>query len=126
MSNTLAPAGLLLAGVLTVASPALAATAQASVGATVMAPVSVMDTWADLPVAVSVSGGWVRLVMPPAGPPPLVSSLSNPLNEGDVVGGVSSTPSHAPTADLQGEFATSLSSPTPLSGGRYRVTVAFN
>ncbi|MDB5930066.1 MAG: hypothetical protein JWR60_1773 [Polaromonas sp.] len=125
MSNAFAPAGLLLAGVLTAASPAPAATAQGSVGATVIAPVSVMDTWADLPVAVSVFGGWVRLVMPPAGPPPLLSSLSTPLGEGEAAVGVAPS-GDASAADVQGEFATSLSSPSPSNGGSYHVTVAFN
>lgn len=99
--------------------------ATASTRATVIAPASVMRSWADWPVTVSLSGGWVRLVIPAAAPPPLVSSLSNPLNDGDLV--VRVTPSgDAAAADVRGEFATSLSLLAPQNDGRYRVTVAFN
>lgn len=130
MSTAFVSAGLLFAGVLSVAS-AQAATASANVGATVIAPVSVMISWADLPVTVSLSGGWVRLVMPPARLPLRVSSLSHPLNEADLAVGVSSAGSTtllraATAADLRGEFTTSLSPPAPLNDGSYRVTVAFN
>lgn len=126
MSTAFAP--LLFVIFLSVAS-AQAVTAQAS--ATVIAPASVMRSWADLPVTVVLSGGWVRLVLPPAGPPPLVSSLSPLRDAADLVVRVTSTGGTtllraATAAELRGEFATSLSSLAPLNDGVYRVTVAFN
>ena len=136
MSTAHAPAGLLLAGLLSAAS-AQAVTAQA--GATVIAPVSVISPWADLPVTVSVSGGWVRLVIAPARPQPLGSSPSHPLNEADLAVAVSSAGSttllrEARATDwrsaiegiLNAEFTTSLSTLAALDGGRYSVTVGFN
>jgi hypothetical protein len=105
--------------------------ASASASATVIAPASVMRSLADLPVTVSLSGGWVRLALAPAAPPPLVSSLSPLRDAADLVVRVTSKGGTtllraATAADLRGEFATSLSSPAPLKGGGYRVTVAFN
>lgn len=128
MSIAFAP--LLLAAFLPVGS-AQAVTARASVGATVIAPVSVTSRLADLPVTFSVSGGSVRLMLPLAGPPPLVSSLSPLRDAADVVVQVSSeggttSLGAATAADLRGEFAISLSAPMPLNDGGYRVTMAFN
>ena len=107
------------------------ATASAQVGATVIAPASMMRFGAGWPVTVSLSGGWVRLVLPPTGPPPLVLSLSPLRVTADLIVRVTSaggtTALRAATAvDLHGEFATSLSSLAPLNDGVYRVTVAFN
>jgi len=127
MSTAFAP--FLFLAVLPVAF-AQAATVSAQAGATVIAPASVMRSLADLPVTVVVSGGWVRLVLPSAAPPP-VSSLSA---AGSAVDSAVEVPAAGGTglqggatgADVHGEFATSLSSPAPMSGGSYRVTVAFN
>lgn len=110
---------------------AFAQAASAQVGATVIAPSSLMRSWADWPFTVSVSGGWVRVVLTPAGLPPLVTSLSPLRDAVDQVVAVSSAGGTtllgtATAADLRGEFATSLSLPAPLNGGLYRVTVAFN
>ena len=104
-------------------------TVQAS--AIVIAPISVMNSLADLPVTVSLSGGWVRLALAPATAQLLVSSLSPLRDAADLVVQVTSAGSTAllrtaSATDLRGEFVTSLSSPTPLSDGGYRVTVAFN
>ena len=104
-------------------------TVQAS--AIVIAPISVMNSLADLPVTVSLSGGWVRLALAPATAQLLVSSLSPLRDAADLVVQVTSAGSTAllraaSAADLRGEFVTSLSSPTPLNDGGYRVTVAFN
>jgi len=126
MSIAFAP--LLLAAVPSVAFTQ-AVTAQ--VGATVIAPASVMRSWADWPVTVSLSGGWVRLALPPAGAPLLVSGLSAPHDPADSIVAVSPVDSTTllrpgTAAELRGKFATSLSSPAPLSAGSYRVTVAFN
>lgn len=121
---------LLFVAVLPVAfGQAASITAQAS--ATVIAPASVTRSLADLPVTVVLSGGWVRLVLPPAGPPPLVSSLSPLRDAEDLVVRVTSTGGTtllraATAAELRGEFATSLSPLAPLYDGVYRVTVAFN
>ncbi|MBH2010018.1 MAG: hypothetical protein I8H71_09995 [Xanthomonadaceae bacterium] len=115
------------------------ATATAIASATVIDPVNVTASWADSAVTVSRSGGWVRVVMPPAQPPLPVSSATNPLNEADLAVGVSSSGSTALAREwtgsgwriamkgtLHGEFTTSLSAPKPLGGGRYSVTLAFN
>ena len=109
---------------------AQAITVQAS--ATIIAPISVMNSLADLPVTASVSGGWVRLALVPvAAPLTLVSRLS-PLRDAAVPlvrvtsKGGSTLLRTASVVELRGEFATSLSSPAPLNGGGYRVAVAFN
>lgn len=117
---------------LTVVLPvAFAHAVTAQVGATVIAPASVMRSGTDWPVTVSLSGGWVRLVLPPASAPMLVSRLSALRDAADLIVAVLPAGSTtllrlATAAELRDEFATSLSSPAPLSAGSYRITVAFN
>lgn len=127
----------MICSALTISQVDAASSAVAIASATVIAPVNVMTSWADLPVKVIWSGGWIRLAMPSAQPP--VSSPSNPLNEADLAVGLPPSGSSALARDgagadwrgtqkgtLHGEFTTALSAQAPLNGGSYRVTVAFN
>lgn len=97
--------------------------ATASVSATVIAPARVITSWTDLPVMVIRSGNWIRVAMSLAQPP---LSVSNPLNEADLVVGLPSSGNGTPEGTVNGEFATSLSKLAPSDDGSYRVTVAFN
>lgn len=140
MSTAFAPMGLLFAGVLLSAS-GQATSASASASATVIAPVNIPASLANLPVAVSTFGGWIRVVIPLAQLPSLVLSASS----GGRSAGASAAASpcldlhfrtleclHQLTAGngtVQGDTVSALSLRTPkagAAGGRYRVTVAFN
>lgn len=116
-----------------------AATAVAS--ATVIAPVNIPASLADLPVAVSTFGGWIRVVIPLAqGPSPVSSASLGGRSAGaavasPVVKDASLTPENfkqlaAGDGMVQGDTVSALSLRAPKTdvagGGRYRVTVAFN
>ncbi|MDB5868996.1 MAG: hypothetical protein JWP96_1328 [Polaromonas sp.] len=120
MPSTFAPKGLLFAGVLCAAS-GQADTVAAHIGATIIAPVNVMTSWADFPVTVSRSGGWISVLMPSVQLPASLSNSSASLNEEALA-----IWRIAIKSTLHGEFTTFLSAPKPLGGGRYSVTVNFN
>ena len=141
MSTAFAPMGLLFAGVLLSAS-GQATSASASASATVIAPVNIPTSLADLPVAVSTFGGWIRVVIPLAQWPSLVSSASS---GGRSAGTRTAAASHclnlhfrtleclrqltAGNGTVQGNIVSALFLHSPkagIAGGRYRVTVAFN
>ena len=117
-----------------------AATAFAS--ATVIAPVNIPTSLANFPVAVSTFGGWIRVVIPLAQWPSLVSSASS---GGRSAGTRTAAASHclnlhfrtleclrqltAGNGTVQGNIVSALFLHSPkagIAGGRYRVTVAFN
>ena len=133
--------GLLFAGVLLSAS-GQATSASASASATVIAPVNIPTSLAGLPVAVSTFGGWIRVVIPLAQWPSLVSSASS---GGRSAGTRTAAASHclnlhfrtleclrqltAGNGTVQGNIVSALFLHSPkagIAGGRYRVTVAFN
>ena len=141
MSTAFAPMGLLFAGVLLSAS-GQATSASASASATVIAPVNIPASLANLPVAVSTFGGWIRVVIPLAQWPSLVSSASS---GGRSAGTRTAAASHclnlhfrtleclrqltAGNGTVQGNIVSALFLHSPkagIAGGRYRVTVAFN
>lgn len=118
-----------------------AATATAS--ATVIAPVHIPTSLADLPVAVNTFGGWIRVVIPLAQRPSPVSSASSDSRSA----GASAAPAshcldlHLRTLEclrqltagngmVQGDIVSALLLHSPKAGvaggNRYRVTVAFN
>lgn len=116
-----------------------AATAFAS--ATVIAPVNIPASLADLPVAVSNFGSWIRVVTPLAQWPSPVSSASSGGRSADAIAAASPCFDlhfrtleclHQLTASngtVQGSIVSALLLHAPkagIAGGRYRVTVAFN
>ena len=118
---------ILFAGMLSLAS-GQAGSVSASVGATIIEPESVLTSLADLPVRVITSGGWIRVVIPPAQLPPQVSISFSSLNAQDLAVSLPSSTSEEKDRDgtLDGEVVTSLSKLALPDGGSYRVTVAFN
>lgn len=118
-----------------------AATAFAS--ATVIAPVNIPTSLADLPVAVNTFGGWIRVVIPLAQGPSPVSSASSGSRS---AGATTTAASHcldlhlrtleclrqltAGNGMVQGDIVSALLLHSPKAGvaggSRYRVTVAFN
>ena len=141
MSTAFTPRTLLFAGMLSIAS-GQAISASASASATVIAPVHIPTSLADLPVAVNTFGGWIRVVIPLAQRPSPVSSASS----GDRSAGASAATSHcldlhlrtleclrqltAGNGMVQGDTVSALLLHSPKAGvaggSRYRVTVAFN
>lgn len=117
---------------------ASAATSVAS--AAVIDPVNVQTSLEDIPVTVSISGAWVRVVIPLAQPPPAVSSSSLDSNVGDIVassaldGGPLNLDNFnratAGDGTVHGDTVSALSLLTPTAGSaggdRYSITVAFN
>lgn len=140
MSTAFAPMGLLFAGVLLSAS-GQATSASASASATVIAPVNIPVSLADFPVAVSTFGGWIRVVIPLAQLPSLVSSASSGGRSTGAIAAASPCLNlHFRTLEclrqltagngtVQGNIVSALFLHSPkagIAGGRYRVTVAFN
>jgi len=113
--------GLLSAGVLCAASGQAADTVAANTSATIIGPVNLMTSWAEFPVMVTRSGSWISVFVPSVQPPAAPSNPPAPLT-----GTASSVRRFTMNGTLQGEFTAFLSAPTPLSGGLYSITVAFN
>ena len=116
-----------------------AATAFAS--ATVIAPVNIPDSPADLPAAVSNFGSWIRVVTPLAQwPSPVLSASWGGRSAGASAAASPCFDLHFRTLEclhqltasngtVQGSIVSALLLHAPkagIAGGRYRVTVAFN
>lgn len=140
MSTVFTPKTLLFAGMLSIAS-GQATSASASASATIIAPVNIPDSPADLPAAVSNFGSWIRVVTPLAQwPSPVLSASWGGRSAGASAAASPCFDLHFRTLEclhqltasngtVQGSIVSALLLHAPkagIAGGRYRVTVAFN
>lgn len=140
MQTVFTPRTLLFAGIVLNAS-VQAASISASASANIVDPASVPTSLADLPVTISTSGGWIRVVIASAQPLLTVSNLSPGVSSSDSVVALSSQGGGALTLEsfnqlvsrdgtVQGDPVIALSLLAPASdsadGGSFGVTVAFN
>ena len=140
MSTVFTPRTLLFAGMLSIAS-GQATSATASASATIIAPVNIPDSPADLPAAVINFGSWIRVVTPLAQwPSPVLSASWGGRSPGASAAASPCFDLHFRTLEclyqltasngtVQGNIVSALLLHAPtagIAGGRYRVTVAFN
>ena len=140
MSTVFTPRTLLFAGMLSIASGQVIS-ASASASATVIAPVNIPDSPADLPAAVINFGSWIRVVTPLAQwPSPVLSASWGGRSAGASAAASPCFDLHFRTLEclhqltasngtVQGSIVSALLLHAPkagIAGGRYRVTVAFN